>query len=559
MPSILWRIPVNKVVIAARACLTRQKAVALGFQVDKAAHKKAMEENAGVVDAAAKKMELLALHGEAVAELVEQSIDTTNDSFKYDPKPMEVSVVAIWCGRRKGFFEYIDKSFYVECEQSPDAENPKNHIGLVFDKTPFYAEQGGQIFDIGCVRNSSSSFTMDVEAVKVYGGYVVHYGTPKGLLKLNESLNVEIDMKRRALVMNNHTSTHLCNFSLRSTLGDHVEQQGSDVFAHRFRFDFSHGKPLTVDELEEMDERVRKIILQDLPVYDKEVPLDEAKQICGVRQMFGEAYPDPVRVVSVGVSVDDLLANPTSEEWKNYAIEFCGGTHTPSSNAPITFTTINEEAKSKGVRRIVCLTGQEALDALQASKDYKTRMEAALEGKTRSALSTTVADLLKELDSLKNFPYCDKSRFRQALADAKKTATAQMKEQEKEFKKIAADFAKETGAQLKESDQKFLVARLDIGSNCGVLKNTIKSMQKQKMIPICLLSFCDGKVSVSASSTKAALGTLPANKWVSTTVSSVNGKGGGKPDAAQGVCTNVNEENVQAMMDAANEFASQNI
>lgn len=501
-------------------------------------------------------MDLLQLHGEAVAELVDQSIETTDDSHKYHPSVIQGKIVAIWCGRKKGFFEYLDKSFYNECEQQPDPENPKNHIGLIFDKTPFYAEQGGQVFDTGLIKNSSNDFSFEVENVQVSGGFVVHYGTPNGLVKLGDVLDLQINEKRRLPIMNNHTSTHICNFSLRCTLGDHVEQQGSDVVDSRFRFDFNHNKPLTISELDEIDERIRDIINKDLQVFDKEVPLDQAKSISGVRQMFGETYPDPVRVVSIGVSVDDLLANPSSEEWKNYAIEFCGGTHTPSTKSPITFTTISEEAISKGVRRVVCLTGEDAQQALKAADDFSNQMEATLTGKSGSALSTAVADLLKDLDAQKNFPYAAKSKFRQLLADAKKKSTQQLKDQEKEFKKLADQFVTESCPKLKENNESFLVAKLEIGSNCGVLKNTIKSIQKQVNIPVCLLSFCDGKVAVVASTTKANISKLPANSWVSDIVACVNGRGGGKPDSAQGTCTGVTDEGLQSMVDKAREFAS---
>ena len=160
---------------------------------------------------------------------------------------------------------------------------------------------------------------------------MVHYGTPKGSVKIGETMTLTISAERRSPIMNNHTSTHLCNLSLRQVLGDHVDQQGSLVLESRFRFDFSHSKPVSGEELAQMDQGVRDAIAKDLKLFDKEVPLEDAKRINGARMMFGEAYPDPVRVVSVGVSVEDLLANPSNPEWANYAIEFCGGTHIASS------------------------------------------------------------------------------------------------------------------------------------------------------------------------------------------------------------------------------------
>merc|ERR1712100_356766 len=541
--------------------LTRQKASARGFKVDKDAHKKAMEENAGVVAAGAKKMDLLGLHGEAVAELVDQSISVTDDSIKYNPISTNSKLVAIWCGRKKGFYEYLDKSFYVECSSNIDEENPKNLVGLIFDKTPFYAEQGGQIYDIGTIKNiNGGDFTMDVVDVQVSGGFVVHYGTPKGAIKIDDILCLTIDESRRSLVTNNHTSTHLCNYALRNALGDHVDQQGSLVLENRLRFDFSHGKPITGEELEKVDSCVKTIIQQNLGVFDKEVPLAQAKSINGVRQMFGETYPDPVRVVSVGVSVDDLLANPENEEWSKYAIEFCGGTHVKSSSSIGCFTTISEEGISKGVRRIVCLTGSEAQNALKIGEEFEERLNSELEGKEASELSDCVATLLKDLDSEKLFPYCEKLRLRKVLSDAKKRATTQLKELEKAIKAKATSFSKEVCEQLSDNSQTFFVSKVEFGNNCGLLKTTIKNIQKTHSIPIILISTGAGdKVAVVATSPKDKQQQLPANKWVSNTVSVVNGKGGGKPDGAQGVCNNVSEEQVQSLLNAANEFASSSL
>jgi len=537
--------------------LTRQKAQARGFVVDKAAHKQAMADNAGVVAEGAKKMDLLALHGEAVAELNDQSVVKTDDSPKYHPEAMEAELLAIWCGRKKGFYEFLDKSFYTECEQTPEAENPRNLVGLIFDKTPFYAEQGGQIFDTGLIQRGDITFK--VESVQTYGGYVVHYGSPQGAIKVNDTFTLTIDAERRAPIMNNHTSTHLCNFSLRKTLGEHINQAGSLVLENRFRFDFSHPKPMSGEELAEMDQRVRDIIKQELQVYDKEVPLEDAKRIYGVRMMFGEAYPDPVRVVSVGVSVDDLLAEPTRTEWADYAIEFCGGTHTPSSKEPRTFTTISEDAIAKGVRRIVCLTGTEAEQAIQAAVEFEDLMNKSLEGKTHGDLSAAVGELLKELDAQKLFPYSEKSRFRDALGEAKKRSTAQMKEQEKEYKTRATSFTKEVISQLNENGAKYFVSKVEIGSNCGVLKTVIKNIQKQHDIPICLISPCQGKVAVVTGTNKDNVKTVPANQWINEVVKPVNGKGGGKPDAAQGVCSDVSDEQVQTMIDCANSFVSEKL
>merc|ERR1712100_9352 len=179
-----------------------------------------------------------------------------------------------------------------------------------------------------------------------------------------------------------------------------------------------------------------------------------------------------------------------------------------------------------GVRRIVCLTGSEAQNALKIGEEFEERLNSELEGKEASELSDCVATLLKDLDSEKLFPYCEKLRLRKVLSDAKKRATTQLKELEKAIK----------------------------------AKATSKNIQKTHSIPIILISTGAGdKVAVVATSPKDKQQQLPANKWVSNTVSVVNGKGGGKPDGAQGVCNNVSEEQVQSLLNAANEFASSSL
>merc|ERR1712137_122829 len=151
-------------------------------------------------------------------------------------------------------------------------------------------------------------------------------------------------------------------------------------------------------------------------------------------------------------------------------------------------------------------------------------MNQSLEGKTHGDLSTIVGELLKE--------------------------------QEKEFKTRATEFTNETITQLNESKAKYFVSRVEIGTNCGVLKTVIKNIQKQHNVPICLISPCQGKVAAVTGTNKDNVKTVPANQWINEVVKPVNGKGGGKPDAAQGVCSDVADEQVQSMIDCATNFVS---
>merc|ERR1712107_250409 len=183
-------------------------------------------------------------------------------------------------------------------------------------------------------------------------------------------------------------------------------------------------------------------------------------------------------------------------------------------------------------------------------------MNKSLEGKTHGDLSAVVGELLKELDAQKLLPYSEKSRFRDLLGEAKKRSTSQMKEQEKEYKTRATEYTNEAISQLNESKAKYLVSRVEIGTNCGVLKTVIKNIQKQHNVPICLISPYQGKVAVVTGTNKDNIKIVPANEWINAIVKPVNGRGGGKADAAQGVCSDVADEQVKAMIDCATNFVS---
>lgn len=160
--------------------------------------------------------------------------------------------------------------------------------------------------------------------------------------------------------MKNHTGTHILNFALRGTLGDTVDQRGSLVAPDRLRFDFSAKGAMTPAELQQTESICNKVIDQSLTVYAKEASLEESKRIDGLRAVFDEAYPDPVRIVSIGVSIEDLLDKPPKSDGRQYSVEFCGGTHLKTSKHIDQLVVVTEEAIAKGIRRIVAFTGPEA-------------------------------------------------------------------------------------------------------------------------------------------------------------------------------------------------------
>lgn len=176
---------------------------------------------------------------------------------------------------------------------------------------------------------------------------------------------------RRWPLRNNHTATHLINYALKDTLGAIVDQKGSLVAPEKFRFDYSCKSAPSVAELAKIEDITNKFIKENHPIYSKDVPLALAKQINGLRAVFGEVYPDPVRVVSVGYDIDEMLKDPSSSKWQESSIEFCGGTHVAKTGDIKRFIILEDSALAKGVRRIVGVTGEEALQAQRAALEFE--------------------------------------------------------------------------------------------------------------------------------------------------------------------------------------------
>ncbi|KAL7978878.1 hypothetical protein Chor_013367, partial [Crotalus horridus] len=281
--------------------------------------------------------------------------------------------------------------------------------GVVLDRTCFYAEQGGQIYDEGYFvkeddgAEDKTEFT--VKNVQVRGGYVLHVGTVYGTLKVGDLVRLFIDEPRRRPIMSNHTATHILNFALRSVLGE-ADQRGSLVAPDRLRFDFTAKGAMSTQEIKKAEEIVNGMIQEAKIVYAKDCPLAAAKAIQGLRAVFDETYPDPVRVVSIGIPVEDMLNDPSSAAGAVTSVEFCGGTHLQNSNHAGHFAIVSEEAIAKGIRRIVAVTGAEAQKALRKA-DGLNKQLADLETKVKiqttpnKEVQREIADLGEVLDKMK--------------------------------------------------------------------------------------------------------------------------------------------------------------
>ena len=297
-----------------------------------------------------------------IAELGKmKDITRPNDDAKFLKGDSTGKIQLIYDG--KSFLKSTDG---LSCEQS---------FGILLDKTNFYAEQGGQVADTGkIIIDGVAEFkVLDVQAA---GGYIVHSGyLDYGNFKAGDEVICEYDELRRQPIRNNHTGTHILNHALREHLGDDINQKGSLVDQEKLRFDFSHKAAVTLQELKKIEDSSNSYIKQNCKIYAKDVDLDIAKGIEGVRAVFGETYPNPVRVVSVGVEVETLLQDPKNSEWRKVSVEFCGGTHVDQTGLIKDLIVVEESGIAKGIRRIIAYTGEAAHEAQRLASEFTKRIE----------------------------------------------------------------------------------------------------------------------------------------------------------------------------------------
>jgi alanyl-tRNA synthetase len=427
-------------------------------------------------------------------------------------------------------------------------------IGIVLDQTNYYAEMGGQLCDTGRIlvtretrSGAESGFggEFKVDSVKSFGGFVLHIGRMvRGELRVGDDVQLILDHSRRQPIASNHTATHLLNFALRKVLGDHVDQKGSLVAPDRLRFDFANNGPASPEQLAKVESIVRDQIKQDLTVYADIAPLFVAKQIVGLRAVFGETYPDPVRVVSIGMPVSDLLANPESAAWSELSVEFCGGTHLTSTKDSGDFAVVSEEAVAKGIRRVVALTGVPARAAIQAAQHIRGRVGEA--GKlTGEELQREVANLLKELEQI-TMPVAAKDELRRGIAGLQEKLKAGQKEAAAVAKQAAVGLARQIADSALTSGERVIVTSIDLGSDRGALEQAVKTIRDRCPKAAVMLFSADEsdatapKIGIMSSVPEELVKKgLNAGEWLREAAAIVGGKGGGKPDSAQGGGTNI--------------------
>lgn len=278
----------------------------------------------------------------------------------------------------------------------------------------------------------------EVTNVQVFNGYVLHIGQLKyGRLSVGDSVVSSYDELRRWPLRNNHTATHILNFALRETLGDHIDQKGSLVAPTKLRFDFSHKAQIPIPELERIERMSIDWIKKNVKVFSKDLTLPLAQKIPGLRAVFGEVYPDPVRVVTLEYDVDEIAKDVENPKWRSTSIEFCGGTHVARTGDIKDFIITEESGIAKGIRRIVAVTGHEAQDVTRVADTFEARIKQVelLKGKAKDTALKTVTVELGQAD----ISLLRKSGMRDRLTTLRKAFDKEVKEKETAANKAVCD------------------------------------------------------------------------------------------------------------------------
>ena len=488
------------------------------------AHEKKMSAGSG------KDMRLVA---EQTSHLVNKGVDATNDDAKYvwNEDLESCTVKALFIGRNEtedgiGFVDTISK------------EN--GAVGIVLDKTNFYGESGGQTFDIGSIKTSSGA-TIQINNVQIYGSFVLHLGkVTDGTVSVGDSATCCVDYVRRAPIAANHTMTHILNYALRDVLitkvpgdqhGASVDQKGSLVDENKLRFDFSWSGPLTAEQLAAVEQICVDQINSSLPVDNFVAPLEDAQKISSLRAVFGEVYPDPVRVVAVSPApITQMLGNPQDAQWNSYSVEFCGGTHLKNTSEAQGFVLLSEEGIAKGVRRITGVTMKDAAIATAAAAEFEAKMTEA--GKSQGLeLEAQVKLLTVELEGI-SISAAKKIQLRETLGSYSKQVVAWKKKHAAEQTAKVCDLVVEVA---NTTDGNKVVVRCDFGVDGKVAKAVTTAYGKKVKDKALLLVSADesaDRFMVLAFAPKG-MKDVDCKAWVLAATEGTNGKGGGKKDSAQ--------------------------
>ncbi len=394
----------------------------------------------------------------------------------------------------KGYSERQTESkvlaLYKDGEQVNEL-NEGDEGAIVIDFTPFYAESGGQVGDVGYIFAGENRFEVhDTQKIKaaVFGQFGVQ---TSGRLKVGDSVTAKVDDEIRNANMRNHSATHLMHKALRDVLGEHVEQKGSLVTAESTRFDISHPQAVTAEEITEVERRVNEAILANVAVNAAIMSMEDAQKT-GAMMLFGEKYGDEVRVLQMG----------------GFSTELCGGTHVSRTGDIGLFKIISEGGIAAGVRRIEAITGLNALKWAQEQERLVKDIIAETKAQTEK-------DVLAKIQA----------------------GAAHAKALEKELARAKAELAVHAGAKLLDDAKDLGSAKLvaaQIEADAAALREIVTDLTgKSEQAIVLLAAVNDGKVSLCAGVSKPLTGKVKAGDLVKFAAEQVGGKGGGRPDLAQ--------------------------
>lgn len=360
---------------------------------------------------------------------------------------------------------------------------------VVLDKTPFYAEMGGQIGDAGVFENGTTLITVN-DTFKIKASVFGHSAhVAEGEVRKGDVFTARVDRERRQAVQRNHSVTHIMHKALREVLGAHVAQKGSLVNADMTRFDFTHDKPMTAEQIRAVEDIVNAEILENTATVCREMTIEQAKN-SGAVMLFGEKYGETVRVMTIGTSM-----------------ELCGGTHVARTGDIGAFKILGEAGISAGVRRLEAVTGMNAVRLMQENAD--------LLAQSAARFKTPAQELPGKIDHLIDQVHA----LEKALADAKGKLAAHQ----------GADLV---GKAVEVNGVKVLVATLE-GVDVKTLRETMDNLKSKFGSAVVVLAVLGGaKVQLCAGVTKDLIGKVKAGELVNFVAAQAGGKGGGKPDMA---------------------------
>ncbi|XP_073081189.1 alanine--tRNA ligase, mitochondrial isoform X3 [Manis javanica] len=484
----------------------------------------------------------------ALGELQRRGVPPTDDSPKYN-----------YSLQPSGGYEFHTceaqvLQLYTEDGSAVASVGEGRHCGLLLDKTNFYAEQGGQASDRGyLVRVGQQDVLFPVVQAQVCGGFILHEAVAPECLKVGEQVQLHVDKAWRLGCMEKHTATHLLNWALRQALGPGTEQRGSHLNPERLRLDVATKAPMTPEQLRAVEGTVQEAVGQDKAVYMEEVALARTAHVPGLR-FLDEVYPDPVRVVSVGVPVAQALG-PGSQAALQTSVELCCGTHLLRTGTIGDMVIIGERQLTKGITRLLAITGEQAQQARELGQSLAQEVEAAAERLSQGSwelveaqrLSKDIGRLTDVLDNAM-MPQWQRRELQATLKTMQRRANTAIRKLE------MGQAAQKTQELLRQHSGAPLIVDTVSTESLSVLVKVVRQLCKQAPHTSVLLLSPQplGHVLCACQVAQSATAAFTAEAWALAVCSHMGGKAWGSQVVAQGTG---NAADLEAALSTARAYA----